>query len=765
MGTAKPTGEYAEQMLEPGGWVETDEQSLYDRGQEFTRILQQVTGALEGFQHERAEIFNGGIWSGAAAKTASGKLGQIIDELTGAQNNLVNAITWYNNVAASVAQTKTTIAERVHQAQQQISNLENDSNADAQDQAKAIASLVNQAHGENVNDVTAAAAKVPTAANWKPPPNALKNLLSQKSPPQGAQPGPSPRPDAAPSPMGLRSAGAPAAGAPAAPGAPAAAPGAPAAAPGAPAAPVLGPRSGPMPAVGGAPAPARGAPRSAPPAPGAPAAPTSPLAVPGPGIGAPSAGGGSAAGGGGGVGGMVGSLFGGGGGAAGEHHSPMAGGLGAGQQPPSSGEGVAPELDRLEQGMSHAAMGAGQLSAAAQVPLAAAEGMIAPAAALGQAAAPEVPAAMVGAQGGAVIAGGDYGVGGSSAGGGGGLPSIPSSSGMSTSSPMPLGPPPTPPAAAPIPPGGGTTGAPGATTGPGVHPASTTSTSQGGIGGSMNSAHAEAAPAPIPVSSARAQKDAIAEATRRQSGGDLQLAYRVAAALNAPDMVNKADFRFFWMTAVTGDGQILVANSYGLGYIPDGVSLPTQVNMVSADDTIPAEERARWATYPNLALQGWAAHHNTVLRVVIGRQEHFAGTDPGAPEQFVADEDIPTSGQMQGRSRLAVVAPAEATRLAAVSDLVLIDMLPPAPVDASPPADQRSSLWWELMKHLMSSDADRGVAHLQAFAAYATHAQELAIYRAYTAVHAVEQRAAIADWLYWQHIAGLLNDALASSAR
>jgi hypothetical protein len=219
------------------------------------------------------------------------------------------------------------------------------------------------------------------------------------------------------------------------------------------------------------------------------------------------------------------------------------------------------------------------------------------------------------------------------------------------------------------------------------------------------------------------------------------------------------------MTAVTADGQIMVANSYGLGYIPDRVSLPAQVNMVSADDTIPPGERARWATYPHLALQGWAAHHNTVLRVVIGRQEHFAGIDPGAPEQFVADEDIPTSGQMQGRSRLEVVAPAEAARLAAVSDLVLIDMLPPAPVDASPPADQRSSLWWELMKHLMSSDADRGVAHLQAFAAYATHAQELASYRAYTAVHAVEQRAGIADWLYWQHIAGLLNDALASSAR
>ena len=43
MSIAKPTGEYAEEMLNPGGWPETDEQSLYDRAQEFTRILQQLT--------------------------------------------------------------------------------------------------------------------------------------------------------------------------------------------------------------------------------------------------------------------------------------------------------------------------------------------------------------------------------------------------------------------------------------------------------------------------------------------------------------------------------------------------------------------------------------------------------------------------------------------------------------------------------------------------------------------------------------------------
>jgi hypothetical protein len=284
------------------------------------------------------------------------------------------------------------------------------------------------------------------------------------------------------------------------------------------------------------------------------------------------------------------------------------------------------------------------------------------------------------------------------------------------------------------------------------------------VGGSFVSSQAEAAPAPIPVSAARAQKDAIADATRGRVGdGDVQFAYRVAAALNAEDVVNKADYNFFWMTAVTADGQIVLANSYGLAYLPDAVTLPAQANMASADDTIAVEQRARWATYPNLALQGWAAHHDTTLRVVIAKEEHFKGIDPGAPRKLIADEDIPASGKMQGRSRLEVVAPADAARLALASDLGLVEMVPPAPVDVSPPADQRNTLWFEVWKHLMSSDADRGTGHLRAFVTYAAHAQELALHRAHTAVHAVEQRASVADWMYWQRIAALLDRALDSS--
>ena len=63
-------------------------------------------------------------------------------------------------------------------------------------------------------------------------------------------------------------------------------------------------------------------------------------------------------------------------------------------------------------------------------------------------------------------------------------------------------------------------------------------------------------------------------------------AVRIAAALNAPDVGDEGDYGFFWITAVTTDGEIVVANSYGLAYIPDGVELPHKVYMASADRTI-----------------------------------------------------------------------------------------------------------------------------------------------------------------------------------
>ena len=284
---------------------------------------------------------------------------------------------------------------------------------------------------------------------------------------------------------------------------------------------------------------------------------------------------------------------------------------------------------------------------------------------------------------------------------------------------------------------------------------------------STSNTSAAAAPAPVPVSTARAERDAIAAAStagalRRQTGGNnpLELARRIGAALN----VGIIDFGFFWVTGVTTDGRIVVANSYGLAYIPDGVNLPNQVHMATADESIPIDERAKWATYPILAVQGWAQHHNIPLRAVVATETQFADFDPGVAKIILQPDDIPDSGTMEGRNRLEVISPQTAAHLASINDMNLTEQLPPAPADINPPADETHALWFEVAKPLMSTSTQRGVAHLQAFVTYADHAQELAVYRAHTATDAVTQRAAIADWVYWQHLGVLISDAISSAA-
>ncbi|MBJ7341909.1 MAG: secretion protein EccK [Mycolicibacterium sp.] len=272
----------------------------------------------------------------------------------------------------------------------------------------------------------------------------------------------------------------------------------------------------------------------------------------------------------------------------------------------------------------------------------------------------------------------------------------------------------------------------------------------------------------MPVSAARMERDAVASAStagamqrqRRSSSAALIQARRIAAALN----MGTPQYGFFWVTGLTADGSIVVANSYGLGYIPDGVELPEQVTMASADESIAPAERAKWATFPILALQGWAHAHDQKLRAVIATAEQFASFDPGVAKVVLQRDDIPESGKMQGRSRLQVIAPDVAARLASVADTALHDLLPVAPADSTAPDDQLPTLWFELTKPLMSTASNRAITHLEAFVTYAEHAQELALHKAHNALDATIQRHAIADWVYWQHLGVLMSDAINADA-
>ncbi len=306
---------------------------------------------------------------------------------------------------------------------------------------------------------------------------------------------------------------------------------------------------------------------------------------------------------------------------------------------------------------------------------------------------------------------------------------------------MPLGNPSTPTPAAPVPPSG--------PVGPVGPPASA---NQGAAAGPA---------APVPISAARAERDAIAAAStagalRRKGNNPRQLARHIGAALN----VDITDPSLFWITAVTNDGQILAANNYGLAYIPEHVHLPEQVRMVTADESIPAQIRGTWATYPLLAVQEWARHHNVTLQAVAGTEENLKGFDLGAARDILTPEDMPDSGKMQGRNRLEIIAPEVAAKLAGIGPTGLAALLPPAPADNTPPPDNKINLLLEVCKPLLSANPDRAGAHLKAMVAYADHLQAVALHRAHHAQDGELQRAAIAEWIYWQHISVLTSDAL-----
>lgn len=315
----------------------------------------------------------------------------------------------------------------------------------------------------------------------------------------------------------------------------------------------------------------------------------------------------------------------------------------------------------------------------------------------------------------------------------------------------PLGPAPTPSPAAPV--AQPATGAAGA--GPGVAPMS------------ANQQQNAAAAAPIPVTAARAERDAMSAAARaglvRKSAGDadVQFAERIAAALHAPPSIPPMAWNFVWAVGVTSNGEIIAANSYGVSFIPDGMCLPSQVIFVSADERIPAGQRGRWVREPFVALQAWCAFQEKTLKVVIGTEQEVQRFAGSMQTKIIAPEDIPADGLMKGRTRLEVIAPEAAAKLAEWPDAQLHEALPPQPVQLIPPDPAAiGKAWMESIRPLMQTTGETyRTAHLEKLAAYGRLQESAALYRAYTAPYVADLRAAITDWVWWQQFSTIQGDA------
>ena len=747
----RPTDGRKGEMTVPPAWPEADEDSYSGGPTSRSQLIDDLKRQLGTGQYQwdttSTGVFEVPTWSGNAAGAAKGWTDAHSGDMQSVDQLLTTAKTFYDNTRKTIVNAKNRIIEICNHYQSEIDRLSKADFEKESDRTTAIDAQIQAALKENSDVVQAAALAVKRGEVYSPPEIATHTdpgvqLLSGQLPNMP----PPPAVGTTGANENIRPSGATGAPLPAVP------------AVGITGAseniPSSGATGGPLPAaVPSGTTQANGTIQSAlPPAGVVPPPPPPPPAIPKTGTPPPvSVGSGSGSGGGGSVGAGSGG----------------AGGPGAGG---SSSGGTASPLSDAKTGDQKAEAGPGQDLAGqtpddlARLAAPAAQPAVAPAAfsapALSAPLAPPIdPASIASAAINHTSAavpdgpGPPSGPGGGGSGGGGGpippgggggggiappvnsLPAVP---------PMPLLPPATPPPAGPPPP---------PPPSPNVNPAA--------------NKPPDVLPAPIPVSAVRAERDAIlaasAAGTMAAGGANaaLTLARRIAAALN----VGATDFGFFWITGLTADGTIVVANSYGLGYIPQGVNLPENVKLATADESIPMADRAKWATYPILAVQGWAQAHAQKLRAVIATETQFANFDPGAAKIVLQAEDIPDTGAMQGRSRLEVIAPGAAAHLAAVPDAGLNDLLPAAPADASAPEDRSAAMWFDMAVPLMSTTSDRGIVHMELMVQYADHAQELALYRAHTAADAALQRDAIADWVYWQHLSVLMSDAIDATAR
>ena len=652
MGIARPAGEYAEQMISPGGWPEVDEATFAARSEEFAGVSRQLGVVLDSSAQQKMQVFEGGIWSGTAADAANDALGRNIDQLTALKSDADDATRWHNQIAGVITDAKSTISDNVELASDAITTLQNDIALDADERTAAINRVIATTYGANTGLVAATAEQILATGAEKTSAASPTESLDQTEPSADQNTSDENTSDESTSDTENST-------------------------------PAETKSSGATESASGALSSLMSSASSG-------SSLTSPTA-------------------------SIDTV---------DQSTPFLANGASVVSPGSSSRTATPgRAGGVGKGLSAAALSSSPVGAA---PVASAP-MMAPRSTEDPSA-----AAPMGAPMGAGAAGG-------------------AAAGSRKGSAAPAG---TSPAAASSPAGQKAPAGAGAQKGRRQEPDVPD-----------RPAAAAAVAAPIPVSAARAERDAIAaatapEAAKRGGADPLALARRVAAALNAADSDGADAFEFFWMTAVSTDGEIVVANSYGLAFIPAGVQLPEPVQLVTADAQIPAVERARWVTYPAMAVQGWAAHHNKKLRAVIATAEQFGRSDPGAAKVVLEPEDIPATGVMTGRSRLEVVDPDSAAVLAETTDDGLLDLLPPAPADSGALSDQLQPLWWEVLRPLTGSAEGRETLHLKAFGPYAALERDIALAAAHTAAETDARRTAVADWLYWRHVGELLHSAV-----
>lgn len=102
LGIDKAKGEYIEQMTEPYGWPDIDEENLRTRARAFETKASEILWVRDSWERQRTSIFDGGVWSGSAASAGNSAIRQTLGQMSSTQTHLEKALAWYDLIACVV---------------------------------------------------------------------------------------------------------------------------------------------------------------------------------------------------------------------------------------------------------------------------------------------------------------------------------------------------------------------------------------------------------------------------------------------------------------------------------------------------------------------------------------------------------------------------------------------------------------------------------------------------------------------------------------
>lgn len=232
----------------------------------------------------------------------------------------------------------------------------------------------------------------------------------------------------------------------------------------------------------------------------------------------------------------------------------------------------------------------------------------------------------------------------------------------------------------------------------------------------------------IPVSASERIRQHVLKATRQSVGDVAGEARRLAAALTASSR-KRPDLQ--WCVGGCpddGTGPLtIVASNVGLGFLPAKTELPrhTAVHVFAESPGISWGLKRAWLGNPVAAVIGYGRAIGRPVTVVAGLAMVVADVE-GVGVEIVTEESIPMMGVIGGRKRLEVIDPDFAEKISGMGTAGLAEMLPTTDEFALEPDNKRTqNLWTDAV---LASDID-DIHQLKTWQAFCADQAAVSAYR------------------------------------